>query len=317
MTTAQSCVLLAGPANVALATAVADAVGVPLASRDVSRFPDGEIHVELHETVRDADVYLLQPTAPPIETHLLQLLFLVDACRRGGAARVTAVLPYFGYARQDRRASGREAIGARVVADMLRGAGVDRVVAIDLHTTTLEGVFPVPLEHLSAVPLTSRAIHASRDGAPGVVVAPDAGATKLAERWGRLLELPVAFVHKTRLSGEAVATHGVAGSVQGRAPLIVDDMISTGGTMAGAIEAVLAAGATRDVLVAVTHGLFVGPAVERLARLPIRRLIVTDTVGGARPAGLPLEIVSVAPLLADAIGRLHHGRSMSDLILHA
>jgi ribose-phosphate pyrophosphokinase len=309
-------VLLGGPANPRLAEGIGKALGARLADCEVSRFPDGEIHVEVRETVRDADVYLLQPTAPPIEAHLLQVLLLADACRRGGAARVTAVIPYFGYARQDRRASGREAVGARVVVEMLHGAGIDRVVGVDLHTTAIEGVFPMPLEHLSAMPTLAAALEGPyRDC--GVVVSPDAGAIKLAERWARLLGVPVAVVHKTRLGGAVVQTRGLTGEVRGRRPLIVDDMISTGGTMAGAIEAVLEAGAVRDVVVAVSHGLFVAPAPERLASLPITRLLVTDTVSPVGTTGLPVQVVSVAPLLADAIDRLHRGRSMSDLILHA
>lgn len=309
-------VLLAGLANPALAKGVAQALGVNPADRELSRFPDGEIHVDVRETVRDADVYLLQPTVPPIEANLLQLLLLADACRRGGAMRVTAVIPYFGYARQDRRATGREAVGARVVAGMLAGVGIDRIVAVDLHTAALEGVFSTALEHLTAVPALAAAL-----GTPqrpfGVIVSPDAGATKLAERWARRFDLPVAVVHKTRLSGGAVQSRGVAGDVRGRRPLIVDDMISTGGTLAGAIGVVLDAGAEPDVTVAATHGLFVGPAVERLAPLPIARLLVTDTVDGAAPADLPVQRVSVASLVADAITRLHRGRSLSDLILHA
>jgi ribose-phosphate pyrophosphokinase len=266
--------------------------------------------------VRNADVYLLQPTAPPIEAHLFELLLMADACRRAGAARVTAVIPYFGYARQDRRVSGREAVGARVVAEMVRTAGIDRVVAIDLHTTALEGAFAVPLEHLTAMPLLSEALSPPYR-ARGVVVAPDAGAAKLAERWARALNLPVAIVHKTRLGGQEVRTYGLAGNVRDRAPLIVDDMISTGGTLAGAITAALEAGAVPDVVVAISHGLFVGPAAERLAGLPIRQLLLTDTVGAAAPAGIAAQVISIVPLLADAIGRLHDGRSLSDLILHA
>ena len=309
-------VLLRGSANPRLADAVAGALGVSLAGLELSRFPDGEIHVEVRETVRDADVYLVQPTVPPIEGHLLELLLLADACRRGGATRVTALVPYFGYARQDRRATGREAVGARVVAGMLAAIGIDRVVAVDLHSTPLEGVFSTAIEHLTALPALAGALGAPEHPA-GVVVSPDAGAIKLAERWGRRLDLPIAVVHKTRLSGGTVRARGVAGEVRGRRPLVVDDMLSTGGTVAGAIGAVLDAGAEPDVTVAVTHGLFVGPVVERLAPLPITRLLVTDTVGSPTPPELPVQQVSVAPLLAEAVTRLHRGRSLSDLILHA
>lgn len=308
-------ILLAGSANPSLAEGVARALGVNLADCELSRFPDGEMHVDVRETVRDADVYLLQPTIPPIEANLLQLLLLADACRRGGAMRVTAVVPYFGYARQDRRATGREAVGARVIAETLRSAGIDRVVAVHLHTAGLEAVFSIPLEHLTAMPVLSSAL-ASLPEAPGVVVAPDAGAIKLAQHWARVLNIPVAVVHKIRVGGDIVETHGLAGEVRGRRPLIVDDMISTGGTVAAAIAVLLEAGAVPEVVVAATHGLFVGSAVERLAALPITHLLVTDTVSNTAPVDLAVQRVSVAPLVADAISRLHRGRSLSDLILH-
>lgn len=307
--------LLAGLGNLPLAQGVARALGVSLADCELSRFPDGEMHVEIRETVRDADVYLLQPTVPPIEANLLQLLLLADACRRSGAMRVTAVMPYFGYARQDRRATGREAVGARVIAETLRSAGIDRVVAVHLHTAGLEAVFSIPLEHLSAMPVLSAAL-ASLPRGPGVVVAPDAGAIKLAQHWARVLNIPAAVVHKIRVGGELVETHGLAGEVRGRRPLIVDDMISTGGTVAAAIAVLLEAGAVPEVVVAATHGLFVGSAVERLAALPITHLVVTDTVSNTTPVGLAVQRVSVAPLIADAITRLHQGRSLSDVILH-
>ena len=229
-------ILLAGLGNPPLAQGVARALGVSLADCELSRFPDGEMHVDVRETVRDADVYLLQPTVPPIEANLLQLLLLADACRRSGAMRVTAVVPYFGYARQDRRATGREAVGARVIAETLRSGGVDRVVAVHLHTAGLEAVFSTPLEHLTAMPVLSTAL-ASLPQAPGVVVAPDAGAIKLAQHWARVLNIPAAVVHKIRVGGDMVETHGLAGEVRGRRPLIVDDMISTGGTVAAAIAA--------------------------------------------------------------------------------
>jgi ribose-phosphate pyrophosphokinase len=307
-------ILLAGLGNPPLAQGVARALGVSLADCELSRFPDGEMHVDVRETVRDADVYLLQPTAPPIEANLLQLL-MADACRRGGALRVTAVMPYFGYARQDRRATGREAVGSRVVAETLRSTGIDRVVAVHLHTAGLEAVFSIPLEHLTAMPALLTAV-ASLPQKPGVVVAPDAGAIKLAQHWARVLNIPAAVVHKIRVGGDMVETHGLAGEVRGRRPLIVDDMISTGGTVAAAIAALLEAGAVPQVVVAATHGLFVGSAVERLAPLPIMHLLVTDTVSITAPVDLSVQRVSVAPLLADAITRLHRGRSLSDLILH-
>jgi ribose-phosphate pyrophosphokinase len=238
---------------------------------------------------------------------------LADASRRAGAERLTAVMPYFGYARQDRRAHGREPVGARLVADVLRASGVDRVVGIDMHTSAVEGFFSIPLEHLSAVSLLAEAAR-PHVTANSVVVAPDLGATKLAERYAMILGLPVAIVHKTRLSGHEVSVRMITGEVRGLAPLIVDDMISTGGTITAAVEALLSAGCLPDVLVVASHALLVGPAVDRLGAVPARRLIATDSLPVARTSALTLEVVSLAPLLADAIDRLHTNRSLEDLL---
>jgi ribose-phosphate pyrophosphokinase len=307
--------MFAGSANVALAAAVAERLDVPLGRRLVHRFPDGELHVELQDSVRGHDVYLLQSTSPPVEAHLLELWFLTDACRRAGASQVTAVVPYFGYARQDRRASGREAVGARLIADLCAASGLQHLVAVDLHSTALEGFFAVPVEHLSAVPLLTEAVRPLLQ-ANAVVVAPDLGAVKLAERYARSLHLPMALVDKERLSGEEVRARRVVGRVEGCPVLMVDDMLSTGGTVQAAIQALLAAGCAPEVTVVVSHGLFVGPAVERLRALPVRRLLATDSV--VAPAQLPFPVlaVSLAPLLAEAIRRLHHQQSLADLLLH-
>ena len=307
--------LFAGTANPGLGAATAGRLGVAPGACAIRVFPDGELHVEIRESVRGHDVYLLQAAGPPAERHLLELLLLADACRRAGAARVTAVLPYFPYARQDRRAIGREAIGARVVADLLAAGDLARIVAVDLHSAAVEGFLAPPLDHLSAVPVLAAAL---RDDPPerGIVVAPDAGAAHLAERYAYALRLPMAIVQKVRLSGSDVAVRSVTGDVAGRAPVIVDDMISTGGTVAATAAALLAAGCQPALTVVATHGLFVGPARERLASLGLRRLIVTDTLPAADLPGLPVCVVSVAPLVADAIARLHTGRSLGDLLAH-
>ncbi len=308
--------ILSGSANLSLAEIITEKLGLRLGSRVLQRFPDGELHVEIQESVRGHDVYLIQPTSPPVDAHLLELLLLADACRRAGAAHLTAVMPYFGYARQDRRASGREPVAARLIADLLKSSGLHRVVAVDLHTAALEGVFPIPLEHLGAVSLLAEAV---RLWVPtnAVVVAPDLGAVKLAERYASLLHLPLAIVQKTRVSGEEVRVQNVVGNVGGRVPVVVDDMISTGGTIVAAIQALVAAGCTQDgMAVVASHGLFAGPAGERLRAVPAQRFIVTDSV--AMPAGVPLnlQVASVGSLLADAIQRLHSNQSLGDLLVH-
>ena len=306
-------VIFSGSGGLSLAGAVASQLDLQLGKRDLERFPDGECHVRVLESVRGHDVYFVVSTGPPVEANLVELLLLTDACRRAGAARLTAVIPYLGYSRQDRRSSGRESVGARLIADLLKAGGLDRVVTIDLHSPALEGFFSLPIEHLTAVPLLAEALGHSGVGANGVVVAPDLGAAKLADRYAKLLELPVAIVHKTRISGREVAVHGVSGDVEGRQPLIVDDMISTGGTIEAAARGLAAAGSLPVAAVAATHGLFVAGAEECLAAVNPRRVIVTDTVTAPPGLHLPLEVVSVAPILARAIRHLHEDRSLAEL----
>ncbi len=308
--------VFSGPANPRLAERVAARLGVRLAQCLFERFPDSEGHVRVGESVRGDDVYLIQPTGPPVDASVLELLFLADACRRAGAARVTAVVPYFGYARQDRRASGREPVGARLIADLIGTTGIRRLVAVDLHTAALEGFFPIPLEHLSAVPLLAETVRASLPDNT-VIVAPDLGAVRLAERYASLLHRPVAVIHKIRISAEEVGVRGIVGDVRGHAPLIVDDMISTGGTIDAAINALLAAGCAPEISVVASHALLVGPAIQRLHALPVRRFVGTDSVAEPAVCGLPLQIVGLGPLLADSIERLHGDRSLTDLIMRA
>jgi ribose-phosphate pyrophosphokinase len=311
-----SLVLLAGTSNPPLAEAIASCVGLSLAEREATRFPDGEMHIEIRASVRGCDVYLLQSAGPPVEENLFQLLLLADACRRAGAARLTGIVPYLGYARQDRRATGREPVGARLIADLMAAGGLHRIVAVDLHSAALEGIFGMPLEHLTAVPLLGEKLRNDlADDA--VIVAPDLGATKLAERYARLLQLPVAFVHKRRLSGERVTVRGVTGEVRDRTPVIIDDMVTTGGTVEAAIGALLEAGCRPAITVAATHGLFVGPATDRLRSLPVKRILTTDSVVLPDTGSLPHQRVSLAPLLAEVVSRLHGDRSLSDLIAHA
>ena len=308
--------IFAGSANVTLAEAIAAELDIRPGSREVQVFPDGEMQVELQESVRGEDVYLLQPTSPPGEKHLLELLLLADASYRAGAARLTAVIPYFGYARQDRRASGREAVGARLVAGLLESGGLfERVVAVDLHTAAIEGFFGIPLEHLSAVPMLVNNIR-PHVGAEGVVEAPDMGAAELAERYAEPLELPVAIIHKTRISGSEVSVGSVTGEVGGRKLIIVDDIIDTGGTTKATIEALLEEGCKPEFTAVASHGLIAGSAEEDLRDAPVERYIVTDIVPPPEGLDLPLEVVSLAPLLASAIDRLHNDRSLDELLEH-
>ncbi|MEU8246492.1 ribose-phosphate pyrophosphokinase [Nonomuraea sp. NPDC048916] len=309
--------IVAGTANRALADSVAEILGNEPAPVTVERFPDGELRPVV-DGLQGADVYVVQPTGPPVNEHVMELLLLVDACRRAGVARITAVTPYFGYARQDRRGRAGQAIGVRVVAEALASVGTWRLIVVDPHTVALEAICAVGVEMLTAVPLLARELGTGSlgewalDGA--VVVAPDLGAVKLAEHYGALLSRPVAVVRKTRLSGRRVVAEELVGDVRDRPVIIVDDMISTGGTIEAAAEVVAAHGAAPEIVVVATHGLFVESAAERLNRARTHHVLVTDTLAQPPTPAMPLGVCSVAPLLADAIGRLHRDEPLDDLL---
>jgi ribose-phosphate pyrophosphokinase len=306
--------LFSGSANPSLAQAIARELRTPLAACRRQHFPDGELHLEIGESVRGRDVYVIQSTCAPVSDHLLELLLMADACHRAGADAITAVMPYFGYARHDRRASGREPVAARLVADLIGASPIDRVVAVDLHTPALEGFFSVPAEDVTAVPLLAEAVRPRANGS--IIVAPDLGASRLAEQYARLLGHPVVTIHKVRTGPEAVEVRQIVGDVRGRAPLIVDDMISTGHTLAAAVRALLAAGCAPDVTVVVSHGLFVGSIETVMRDLPIGRIVTTDSVPPRLDVPLPVQAVSLAPLLARVIARLHERESLSEVIVH-
>jgi ribose-phosphate pyrophosphokinase len=306
--------ILTGSANSALAENISGRLGVQLAQRILERFPDGELHIELQESVRGHNVYLVQPTCPPVDEHLFELLLLADACRRAGAIHLTAVIPYFGYARQDRRAHGREPLSVRLLADLLATSGIQRVVAVDLHNQGVESAFAIPMEHVSAVNILADALRSSVQR-NAVIVSPDLGAVKMAEHYAKLLDLPVAIIHKTRLSGAEVSVQRIVGDVRAKQVLIVDDMISTGGTIEKAITALLEAGCSPSgIKVAASHPLLVGPAAERLGKLPIERIYVSDSVPTPEKFPVPIQVSSVASFLATLIQRLHNQESIGDLV---
>jgi ribose-phosphate pyrophosphokinase len=305
-------IILSGTGNAALANSIARELALPLGKSTLTRSPDGELRVEV-QNVRARDVFLLQPTGPPPDRNLIELLFMADACRRSGANHVTAIIPYFGYARQDRAGNGQQAIGARLIADLLRTAGIGRVVAVDLHSRSLESAFAIGLEHLTAVGLLREALGSSLP-TDGVLVAADMAALGLAERYAHMLNLPIAIVAKVRLSDEEVVARNLIGDVRGRTPIIVDDIIITGRTIEAALKAVVAAGAISNATVVASHGLFVDSASERLGALSIERLLVTDSVPIPTTLKSPVKVIGLAPLLAKAISRLHVGEPLDDLL---
>jgi len=292
-------ILISGRSHPELGPALAAALGVAPADCRIRDFADGEISVEVKAEVAGREVFVLQSTGAPAGRNLLELLLLADACRRRGARRVTAVLPYFGYARQDRRTSAEEPIGARLLTDLL-ASRCDRIVTVDLHNPAIEGFAGIQLVHLSAVPLLAGAFKDYRSSGQ-VLVAPDSGSVKLAQRYGELLRLPVAYVAKVRRSDREVAVQAVTGEVKDLAPVLVDDMISTGGTMVAAAEALLEAGARPEISLIVSHCLLVGEAIARLRALPVRRILTTDSVLHQGPPSLPVEECSLARLLADTL----------------
>ncbi len=294
--------VVSGGANPHLAGAVANYLGVDSDGCTLQRYPDGELRPKV-ENVCGADVYIVQPTGPPVNDSIVELLLLLDACRRARAARLTAVVPYFGYARQDRRTAAGQALGSTVVTDAIAAAGAERLVIVDPHTPGLEAQCRIPVEMLTAVPdLVSELVTEVPDAA--VVVAPDLGAVKLAERYAAALHAPVAVVRKQRQNGATVSASDIAGEVHGRPVVIVDDMITTGATIEAAAGLLRLRGAAPDIVVAATHGLLVHAAASRLRDLGLRRVVVTDTVA-PKDAAPPIRVCSVAPMLAEAIACLH------------
>ena len=305
-------VIFAGTANPDLTAAIAADLGMLPAACAIERFPDGETSVQLRESVRRKEVFLVQPLSPPVNDHLVELLALADACRRAAAARITAVVPYLGYARSDKRHGRREPISGRMVADVIEAVGIDHIVTMDLHAPQIEGFFHIPVDSLTAVPTLCDILREKLP--PGVVVvAPDAGALRMATDYAHRLMGTVAVLHKQRESGTGTQVTHLVGDVGGKPCLIVDDMISTGGTLASGIEALLKAGARPELTIAATHGLLLPGARQKLAHEAVKKVLITDAVAGAPKDWPCLQVISIAPVLARALKRLLEHRSLGDL----
>jgi ribose-phosphate pyrophosphokinase len=303
--------LLSGTGNRVLAEEVAAELGGSLCKATSRRFADGEIFVRIDENVRGRDVYIIQPTNPPAE-NLLELLLLMDAAKRASAMRITAVIPYFGYARQDRKDQPRVAISAKLMANMISQAGADRVLAIDFHQHQLQGFFDLPVDHLYAAPVFV-AHYRQKTFTDLVVVASDVGGAKMARGFAKRLNAGLAIIDKRRTAANVAEAVNVVGDVEGRDCMIPDDMIDTGGTMAEAAHALKRLGA-RDIYICATHPLLSGPAVERLMGAPVKEVAVTNTIFLPPEKHFEkLKILSIAGLLAKAIGYTHSDQSVSSL----
>ncbi len=309
--TNRSLEIIAGNACPALADDIARELSVRRTSARVGRFPDGEIDVQINANVRGSDVFLVQSTSPPVNENLMELLLLIDAARRASAARITAVIPYYGYARKDRKDEGRVPITAKLVANLLVQAGAHRVLTVDLHAAQIQGFFDIPVDHLYASPVLVRHFREQRIS-DLTVVAPDVGSSKMARGYANRLGGDLAIVDKRRVSADRIEVGAVIGEVKDRNVLLIDDMISTAGSITEAARLCVARGA-RSVRIAATHAVLCGPARERLAAAPVEEVVLTDTIP-VDPTGLDrLTVLRTAPLLAEAIMRVHTEQSLSVL----
>jgi ribose-phosphate pyrophosphokinase len=307
--------VFSGRANIPLAEKIALCLGDSLGKINLDNFPDGEISVRIEEDVRGRDVFVVQPTCPPVNENLMELLIMLDSFKRASAARITAVLPYYGYARQDRKDVGRVPITAKLVADLLTSAGADRVLALDLHAAQIQGFFDIPVDHLHAAPVINDYIR--NLGIPPrdfVVLSPDEGSIKRALVHQKKLGGAIAIVDKRRSSAtETKQANLIGSSLQGKVAVVFDDMISTAGSVVGAANVARCNGA-REIYACATHGVLCGPAIERLRDAPLKQVIVTDSIPLPPQKQLAvIKVLSVASLLADAIKRIHFNESVSKL----
>lgn len=304
--------IFTGNANPALAKQIAEHLGIPLGQGQVMRFSDGEVHVRIEESVRGADVFVVQPTSAPVNEHLMELLITIDALRRASARRITAVIPYYGYARQDRKTRARDPITAKLTANLLTTAGVDRVLAMDLHAGQIQGFFDIPVDHLPGVPILAEYFK-SKGLQDMVVVSPDLGGVTRARDLANRLGVDIAIIDKRRPEPNVAEVMNIIGRIRGKRVIMIDDIIDTAGTITLGAEALLAHGAS-EVYACCTHAVLSGPAVTRLAASPVTEVVITDTI--PLPADKQIDkitVLPVAPLLGDAILRIYEDLSVSKL----
>ena len=307
--------LLSGNANPKLSESIANALGVKLGESEIEKFSDGEIKIKINESIRGKDVYIVQPTSYPTNDNLMELLIMVDACRRASAGYINAIIPYYGYARQDRKTRGREPITAKLVANLLTIAGVDRIITMDLHAGQIQGYFDIPVDHFSAIRLLSSYFtDMAYDKADDfVVVSPDLGGVRRAREFSDYLKLPIAIIEKRRPMPNVSEVMSVIGDFKGKHAILVDDMVDTAGTITNAANYLIENGA-KDVYIAATHGVFSGKAIERLSDSSVKEVIITNTIQLPKEKQLDkIKQLEVGPLLAEAIHRINTYESISGL----
>jgi ribose-phosphate pyrophosphokinase len=307
--------IFSGNANPDLANALCQHLGQPLGSAKVERFADGEIYVEINQNVRGVNCFVVQPTCTPVNDNLMELLVMTDALKRSSAKPIVAVIPYFGYARQDRKTRPRTPISARLAADLLTAAGVHRVLAMDLHAGQIQGFFNIPVDHIYAMPVMMDYMRGKFDSET-VIVSPDAGGVERARAFSKRLDASLAIIDKRRPAPNVAELVNIIGDVKGRDAIVVDDMVDTAGTLCAAAEGLTKKGA-RAVYACITHGLLSGPALDRIHKSPLKELIITDSIP-PRPevkASPKVRVLSVAHLLGEAVKRIHMGDSLSSLFI--
>jgi ribose-phosphate pyrophosphokinase len=303
--------IFCGSAHRQLAQRICDFVGVPLGKATVDSFPDGETFVKIDENIRGRDVFIVQPTCPPTNQNLMELLIMVDAARRASAARITAVIPFFGYARQDRKDQPRVPITAKLVANLLTAAGIDRVVAMDLHAQQVAGFFDIPVDHLYAAPVIIRHLRERHFTNP-VVVSPDVGGLKMASAYAQAMDAGLAIVAKRRVSPTEIEAQNVIGEVEGCEVILVDDLTETAGTLCSAARILKERGAAK-IIACVSHAVLSDLAIERLGKSEIAELITTNSVPVRADGSFPINVLCVAELLGESIVRIHDDESVSSL----
>lgn len=308
--------IFAANANPELAKAMSEYLGLPLGKSEVTMFSDGEISVSIFESVRGSDVFVVQPTSAPVNLHLMELLIMIDAFKRASAGRITAVLPYFGYARQDRKAKGRDPISAKLVANMITTAGADRILTMDLHAPQIQGFFDIPVDHLIGMPILAAYFEQKFAGNKEdlVIMSPDIGSIPRARSFAQRLDVPIAIVDKRRAKANVSEVMNIIGEVEGKDIIIIDDMIDTAGTLCNAAEAIMGKGA-KSISACASHAVLSGPAIERIKASPLEEVVMIDTI--ALPPEKQMDkirVLTCAPVFAEAIARIYSDKPISPLV---